>query len=78
MTIYTASQLAKQLGCTSQTITRNAANHGIGQKHGSSWVFEKRDIRKMQRVLDENYKRDWARMGRAGMSKRWHGKEVER
>jgi len=76
MTIYTASQLAKQLGCTSQTITRNAANHGIGQKHGSSWVFEKSDIRKMQRVLDENYKRDWARMGRAGMAKRWNGKEV--
>jgi len=76
MKIYTASQLAKQLGCTSQTITRNAANHGIGQKHGSSWMFEKSDIRKMQRVLDENYKRDWARMGRAGMSKRWRGKEV--
>jgi hypothetical protein len=76
MTIYTASQLAKQLGCTSQTITRNAANHGIGQKHGSSWVFEKSDIRKMQRVLDENYKRDWARMGRLGMGKRWHGKKV--
>lgn len=76
MKIYTASQLAKQLGVTPQTITRNAALHGIGSKIGAAWLFQPGEIRKMRHVLDENYKRDFARMGRKAMAKRWHGKEV--
>lgn len=76
MKLYTASQLAKQLGCTPQTITRNAGIHGIGIKHGLSWVFQKRDIGRMRKVLEDNYKRDWARLGRVAMAKRWHCKEV--
>lgn len=76
MKVYTASQLAKQLGVTAQTITRNAALHGIGVKVSSVWLFQQSDIRKMRLVLDDNYKRDFARMGRAAMAKRWHGKEV--
>lgn len=76
MKIYTANDLANQLGVTPQTITRNAGLHGIGVKVSSVWMFQQSDIRKMRIVLDDNYKRDFARMGRAAMAKRWHGKEV--
>jgi hypothetical protein len=34
MQLTTALDLATKLGVSPQTITRNAANHGIGQKHG--------------------------------------------
>lgn len=76
MTLYTASQLAKQLACTPQTITRNAQLRGIGRKISTVWLFTRADIAKMKKVLDDNYKRDFAAMGRQGMKKRWHGKEV--
>lgn len=72
MTLYTASQLAKQLACSPQTITRNAQLRGIGRKISTVWLFTRSDIAKMKKVLDDNYKRDFAAMGRKGMEKRWH------
>lgn len=72
MKIYTASQLAKQLSCSPQTITRNAQLRGIGRKISTVWLFTRADIAKMKKVLDDNYKRDFAAMGRKGMGRRWH------
>jgi hypothetical protein len=34
MQLTTAPDLASKLNVSPQTITRNADNHGIGQKHG--------------------------------------------
>ena len=71
MTLYTASQLAKQLGCTPQTITRNAARHKIGRKLGRQWVFDTAEAERLRQLLQANSQRDWSAMGKAGMRRRW-------
>lgn len=48
---YTAPEVARMLGKTTQAISRYAQNHpGIGQKYGRDWVFGEDDVEKLRAV----------------------------
>lgn len=47
--LYTASELAKRLGCAAVTIRRAAESHRIGSIATGRWLFEASDIPKLRK-----------------------------
>jgi hypothetical protein len=54
-----------------QTVTRNATKHRIGRKVGRQWLFTPDDAKRLADLLQANSQRDWSKMGKAAMDKRW-------
>ena len=74
MMILTAQDLAARLRVSPQTITRNATRHRIGRKVGRQWLFSPDEAKTLAELLKQNGQRDWSKMGRTGMAKRWSDK----
>ena len=46
--LYTADEVAENLGLTARTVRNRAAKNKIGQKFGRDWVFTQSDIEKLK------------------------------
>jgi hypothetical protein len=71
MNILTAQDLARRFNTSPQTVTRNATKHRIGRKVGRQWLFTPDDAKRLADLLQANSQRDWSKMGKAAMAKRW-------
>lgn len=50
---YTATAAAEKIGCHKASVTRAATAHGIGRRHGPTWIFTAADLKKLRRLIRE-------------------------
>lgn len=46
----TATIAAKEIGCSTATVTRWAKELGVGEKYGSSYVLSEKDIKRIAKA----------------------------
>lgn len=52
--LYSAADIARELGCTAQTVTRAAVRHGIGLMVSGVWLFSPAEKTAVSRKIRKN------------------------